>query len=234
MEEELLRQILQELQDQSSTSFLDFLQLMAPAFVGLIAGLAGAAVGIYSVRRSGELQLKTLRLTTEADIDKISIERRLEWRRERYLELVNALGEFIASWDETVNSLKRLAAAIFVGSTNEDSYNTIYLNCWEKLESARSSGRLTDARLKIGDLEIGDLVEALAADAENRYLAITADALEAIAEFRKSGEVPSQETGYWRQEHYDQRRDIAKRTHQINEMIEQRISPPTTLENMIS
>lgn len=49
MEEELLRQILREIQSQSGTSFLDFLQLMIPAIVGLIAGLAGAAVGIYSV-----------------------------------------------------------------------------------------------------------------------------------------------------------------------------------------
>ena len=56
MEVELLRQILQELQSQSGTSWLDFLQLMIPAIVGLIAGLAGAAVAIYTVKRSGDHQ----------------------------------------------------------------------------------------------------------------------------------------------------------------------------------
>ena len=225
MEEELLRQILQELQDQSGTSWLDFLQLMIPALVGLIAGLAGAAVGIYSVRRSSASQLESLRLTTEAELRKISAERRLEWRRERYLELVNSLAEFIAALDRMLDAQRRYCIAVFHDDTaNEDAYLETYNTCVGDFEKVRSSGRLSEGRLKIGDETIGNQVNTLASEADSRYLAMIRFAAIATTEFVDSGKPAGSDTRFWPEEHAAQRADIAKRTHQISEQIEARIS----------
>jgi hypothetical protein len=158
MEEELLRQILQEIERQSGTSWLDILQLLIPAIVGLLAGLAGAGVGVYSVKRSSESQLESLRLTTAAELDKISIDRRLELRRERYMEVQNALAEFIASLDNMLAASLRHAVAVFHDDTgNEEAYLATYHTSLAEFEGVRSSGRLHKARFKIGDREIGGL-----------------------------------------------------------------------------
>ena len=152
MEEELLRQILQEFQSQSGTSWQDVLQLAIPAVVGLVAGLAGAAVGIYSVRRSSASQLEALRIATDADLKKISLERRLDLSRDRYMELQNALAEFIAALDNMLWAELRHVFAIFHGdAANEDDYLATYERCRSDFEKVRSSGRLSECRLKIGD-----------------------------------------------------------------------------------
>ena len=224
MEEELLRQILQEIQSQSGTSWQDVLLLSIPALVGLFVGLSGAAVAIYTVKRSSDNQLETLRLTTQAEVDKISLERRLDLRRDRYMELQNALAEFIAAADRMLDAKLRHAVAIFAGdATNQKDYLAIYENCRINFETVRSSGRLSEGRLKIGDQEIGHAVSMLAKDAERQYLNMNDYVFDTVTEFRESGKTPGG-NGNWPEEHGTQRAEIANRTHQISEMIEERIS----------
>ena len=224
MEEELLRQILQELQSQSGTNWLDFLQLMIPAIVGLLAGILGAGVGIYSVKRSSESQLHALRLTTKADVDKISLERSLDWRRDRYLELQNALAEFIAAFDTKLEAQRRHAKATFITVADEATYLDILVNCQTRLEEVRISGHLSEGRYKVENQEIGDLVLTLIRDSEEQYLDMFRFVFDALAEFRNSGTTPGNGTAYWPEEHEAQRLDIAKRTHHISKLIEERIS----------
>ncbi len=224
MEEELLRQILQEIQSQSGTSWLEFLQLFIPAIVGLVGGLAGAAVGFYAVKRSSESQLAAVRLTTQADVDKISIERRLEWRRERYLTLIDALAEYIAALDYMLDAEWRYAVAVFDASGNEQRYSATYDACRDRFEEIRSSGRLSEARLKIGDKDIGKAILTLAIEAEQQYIAMIRFAMAAVTEFQNSGVKPGSGTKYWPQEHLTQRDNIDEAAHQVSQLIEERIS----------
>ncbi|MCH7698647.1 MAG: hypothetical protein IH865_06895 [Chloroflexi bacterium] len=225
MEEELLRQILQELQSQSGTSWLDVLQFMIPALTGLLGGLLAAGVGFYAVKRSSESQMETVRLTTEADVAKISIERRLEWRREGYMDLQKALAEFIAALDSLLVAKGNHAGSVFQGDEpNEKLYLTIYDTCRERFENVRSSGRLSECGFKVADQEIGNQVRALTADAMKQIVGMVGYRVRAIEDFRKSGKVPGSATSYWPEEHATQQADIAKRTHQISELIEQRVS----------
>ena len=213
MEEELLRQILQEIQSQSGTSWQDVLMLSIPALGGLIAGLLAASIGFYAVWHGGRSELK-----------KISFERRLNLRRDRYMELQNALAEFIAGLDIMLEADRRYAATVFKGYENKADYLDIYNACKTRAEEIRSSGRLSESRLKIGDQEIGDLVFALSHDADHRYVEMLQIISEALDEFGNSGDIPRSETGYWPEEHDVQRTDMTRRTHEISEMIEERIS----------
>ena len=214
MEEELLKQILQELQDQSGTSFLDFLQLMAPALVAFAVGLVGGAVGIYGVQYG-----------TRSELNKLSIERRLEWRRETYNELTDALAEFIAALDYTLEAKWRLAQAVFEKSSEQkDFYGTLYDSCVERFEKIRSSGRLSQARLKIEDHEIGELVRTLAEEAELGHLTMIAFATKAMVEFEESGSSSGSEARYMPEDHAVRRTEIDEKAHQISKLIEERIS----------
>lgn len=122
--------------------------------------------------------------------------------------------------NSTLIAKKLHASAIFARQQdNESRYETTYTECWDKLENVRSSGRLVEARLKIGDHEVGDLVKTLTFDAEHIITEIITFDVQAIDEFRKSEAEPS-----WPEEQTSQLDEIAKRTHRINEMIEERIS----------
>lgn len=225
MEEELLRQILREIQSQSGTSWLDFLQLFIPAIVGLMGGLAGAAVGFYAVKRSSESQLAAVRLTTQADVDRMSRERRLDLRRERYMELQDALAEYIAALDSMLVTHSTFAQSTFESDEeNAKMYMTLFENTREDFETVRSSGRLSKSGFKVGDQEIGGLVRLLSQDARNQYLAMIRSSNERVRDFLRTSKAPAYRSGYWPEEDAAQRTEIANRTHQISEMIEERIS----------
>ena len=225
MEEELLRRILQEIQSQSGTSWQDVLLLLIPALVGLVVGISGAAVAIYTVKRSSDGQVEGLRLTAESDYKKISLERRLDLRRERYMELQDALAEFIAALDSMLVTHSTYAQSIFESDEgNAKTYKTLFESTRDEFETVRSSGRLSKSGFKVGDQKIGDLARLLAQDARNQYLAMIRSSNEAVSEFLRTSKAPSYPTGYWPKEDAIQRTEIAKRTHQISEMIEERIS----------
>ena len=176
-------------------------------------------------KRSSDAQLEALRLATESDFEKISFERRLEWRRERYLELQNALAEFVGALDKMLAAKLRHAISVFHGDTyNEEPYLAAYGKCVEEFETVRSSGRLNERRLKIGDKQIGDLVLTLSVNADTQYVAMLRSVAEATAAFKKAGNPPGSDDRFWAEEQRNQRSDIAKRTHHISELIEKRIS----------
>ena len=224
MEEEILQRILQELQSQSGTGWLDVLQFTIPALAGLTGGLVAAWIGYQAAKRSYESQIETARLGREAELKKISLERRLEWRRERYVDLQNALAEFIAALDFMLEAQLRYAVAVFEKTGNEGRYLATSATCRDRFEDIRSSGRLSEARLKIGDEEIGEMVVTLSVDAEIQHLAMIRFAIDAVADFQKSGTAPGSEEGLWPEEHRKQRTNIDERTHQVSRLIEERIS----------
>ena len=111
-----------------------------------------------SHRIRGDFRIKLKRLTTEAELKKISAERSGEWRRERYRELQDALAEYIATADKMLEAELLLDGVIIDGTTHESDYRRTFKKCAEDFERVRSSGRVSEARLKIGDQTIGGLV----------------------------------------------------------------------------
>ena len=149
------------------------------------------------------------------------------WRNLRYQELQDALAEFIAALNSVLYARGTQASSVFLSDEpNEKLYGTIYTTCRDRFESVRSSGRLSESGFKVADQEIGKLVRALTEDSMRQILAMADFRLKAIEEFRESGTVPGSATRYWPEQHAVQLAEIAERTHQINEMIEQRISLP--------
>ena len=67
-------------------------------------------------------------------------------------------------------------------------------------------------------------MRTLADDSLKQILAMTGHRIAAIAEFKESGTVPGSAASYWPEEHAAQLAEIAKRTHEVNEMIEEQIS----------
>ena len=224
MEEELLRQILRELQNQSGTSFLDFLQLMAPAAVGLIAGLAGAGVGIYSVKRSSESQIETVRLASQAERENLVTDRLLTWRRERYEELTDALAEYVAGLSKTVSSAALYAVTLVEDDQdNLEDYLVSYHECRKSFESIRASERLMSARLKVANAAIGEAVSGLAKDAD-ALLFETLGEIQDIIRAHDEADAANEEHTAWPKKHESRQEQIVVRAHQINEQVEALVS----------
>ena len=77
---------------------------------------------------------------------------------------------------------------------------------------------------RLGIKRIGSLVLTLAEEADHQYVAMVRFAIEAQVQFRESGSPSGSDARFWPEEHALQRADIANRTHEISEMIEDRIS----------
>ena len=225
MEEELLRQILQELESQSGLSWLEALIFIIPALGALVGGLAAAWVGHQAAKRAYDSQIEAVALASQAEKENLVTTRLSTWRNRRYMELQDALAEYIDALSSMQTTMGNKAGAVFKSDErNEKLYATIYDGCVEKFESVRSSGRLNESTLKVADQKIGDLVRTLADDSLKQILAMTGHRIAAIAEFKESGTVPGSAASYWPEEHAAQLAEIAKRTHEVNEMIEEQIS----------
>ncbi|MCH8051538.1 MAG: hypothetical protein IIC86_05925 [Chloroflexi bacterium] len=145
--EELLRQILEELQNQDSTPWwLEVLRIIGP----LVGGALVAAIGFFAVHQQNVTQRENMKLTTEAEADQQRRERLTKWREARYGELMAAFGEFYSA-------LGRMNL-VLATTTNQDTKKAAIKFFVEVLDS----GRILQAATQVADKEVAELAEYLA------------------------------------------------------------------------
>ncbi len=190
----------------------------------VVVGGLGAATGIVSVVLGSKTQLETIRRTADAQVAQQRQERLAAWRRERYGELLAAVGEFYAA----VRSLNLAQNALTRGLLAEgdlgEKARARYAAAREHYHEIDASGRILAASVQVADGDLAAMAQKIADI--YRSASFTLLAVDVIFSVRHGGGDADRRANLERaearaREQLAQAKDL---THELNRRIEHLIS----------